>query len=124
VAAVEDTVRSRDMTVSEKRRELATVYWVADNKSALVKSGVAEARGGLLGIGKTLKPSGRAVDASFQELNTDEQTVIELPTARAQVISAQPLSSYELIPVNGKLELHILSPQEFRKVRQLVIVTT
>ena len=124
VAEVEDTVRQRDVAVAERQRELATVYWVADNKSALQKAGVIESRGGLLGIGKTLKPSGRAPGAAFREINTDEQTVIQLPSAKVQVISAQPLSSYELKPVNGKMELRIVEPQEFRKVRQLVIVTT
>lgn len=124
VAEVEDTVRERDVAVAERQRELATVYWVADNKSALQKAGVIESRGGLLGIGKTLKPSGRAPGAAFRLINTDEQTVIQLPSAKVQVISAQPLSSYELRPVNGKMELRIVEPQEFRKVRQLVIVTT
>ena len=124
VAEVEDTVRERDVAVAERQRELATVYWVADNKSALQKAGVIESRGGLLGIGRTLKPSGRAPGAAFRQINTDEQTVIQLPSAKVQVISAQPLSSYELRPVNGKMELRIVEPQEFRKVRQLVIVTT
>jgi hypothetical protein len=124
VAEVEDTVRARDAVVADRQRELATVYWVADNKSALVKAGVIESSGGVLGIGKTLKPSGRAPVAAFREINTDEQTVIHLPSAKAQVISAQPLSSYELKPINGKMELRIVEPQEFRKVRQLVIVTT
>ena len=124
VAEAEETVRVRDVAVADRQRELATVYWVADKKSALVKAGVIESRGGLLGIGKTLKPSGRAPGAAFREINTDEQTVIQLSSARVQVISAQPLSSYELRPINGKMELHIVEPLEFRKVRQLVIVTT
>ncbi len=125
VAQVQDTVRSRDESLAERQRELATVYWVADNKTALRKAGLVEARGGVLGIGKTLKPSGRANESLFRTLNTDEETVIQLPTAKkAQVLTAQPLSSYELRQVDGHMELHILSPQEFRKVRQLVIMTT
>jgi hypothetical protein len=124
VAEVEETVRVRDVTVADRQRELATVYWVAGEKGALQKAGVIESRGGLLGMGKTLKPSGRAPGSAFHQINTDEQSVIQLSSAKAQVISAQPLSSYELRPINGKIELHIIEPQEFRKVRQLVIVTT
>jgi cell division septum initiation protein DivIVA len=124
VAQVQDTVRVRDAVLQDRQHELATVYWVADTKQALSRSGLIEARGGLLGIGKTLKPSARTTDGSvFRTLDTDEQTVLQLPTAKAQVLTAQPLSSYELRLVNGKMELHILSPQDFRKVRQLVIVT-
>jgi hypothetical protein len=124
VAQVQDTVRARDVTLSDRQRELATVYYVADTKTALTKAGVVEAKGGVLGIGKTLRPTGRAYDGLFRTLNTDEETVIQLPSAKAQVLTAQPVSSYELRQVNGRMELHILSPQEFRKVRQLVIMTT
>jgi uncharacterized phage infection (PIP) family protein YhgE len=123
VAQVRDTVRTRESELSDRRLELATVYWVADNKRALTRSGVIEARGGVLGIGKTLKPTARTGNAAFQAIDTDAQTVIQLSSAKAQVLTPQPLSSYELKLVNGKMELHILSPQEFRKVRQLVIVT-
>jgi len=123
VAQVQDTVRARDEAVSERQRELATVYYVANNKTELRKQGVIEAKGGVLGLGKTIRPTARAQESVFTPLNTDEQTVLELPGKRAQVITAQPASSYELRQVNGRMELHILSPQDFRKVRQLVIVT-
>jgi DNA repair exonuclease SbcCD ATPase subunit len=123
VAEVQDTVRARDEVLADRQRELATVYWVADTKSALTKSGVIEATGGLLGIGKTLKPTAKVSDDQLRPLNTDEQTVIQLPSAKAQVLTPQPVSSYQLVQVNGRMELHILSPEEFRKVRQLVIVT-
>ncbi len=123
VAQTQDTLRVRDETLADRQHELATVYWVADSKQALQRAGVIEARGGVLGIGKTLRPTARVSDAAFRTLDTDQQTVLELQAAKAQVLTPQPLSSYELRLVNGHVELHILSPQEFRKVRQLVIVT-
>lgn len=123
VAQTQDTVRARDESIADKQRELATVYYVADSKAALAKQGVIIAKGGLLGIGKTVYPTGRYDAAALKPLNTDEETTIELPTAKAQVLTPQPPSSYELRQVNGKMELHILSPAEFRKVRNLVIMT-
>lgn len=123
VAQVQDTVRVREAEVAERQRELATVYWIAASKRTLARSGVIEARGGLLGLGKTLTPSARVSNGVFNALDTDEQTVLPLPSARARVLSAQPASSYELRQVNGRMELHILEPREFRKVRQLVIMT-
>jgi len=123
VAQVQDTVRVRDETLTERQHELATVYWVADSKRALTKAGVIAARGGVLGLGRTLAPTARVSDALFQRLDTDEQTVLTLQATKAQVLTPQPASSYELRLVNGRMELHILEPREFRKVRQLVIVT-
>jgi hypothetical protein len=48
---------------------------------------------------------------------------VRTESAKARVITPQPADSYELRLVDGKMELHILNPAEFRKVRQLVIVT-
>jgi hypothetical protein len=123
LAQVQDTLRVHDETLAERQQELATVYFVEGPKRELMKSGVIEARGGLLGIGKTLRPSARIPEPLFSMINTDEESVVRLNAAKAQVVSAQPLTSYELRLVDGKLELHILDPAEFRKVRQLVIVT-
>jgi hypothetical protein len=123
LAQVQDTLRVHDEMLVDRQKQLATVYFVAGPKRELMKSGVVEARGGVLGIGKTLKPSGRAPEALFSVLDTDLESVLTLDARKAQVVSAQPVSSYELREVGGRMELHILDPAEFRKVRQLVIVT-
>ena len=44
-------------------------------------------------------------------------------TPKARVLSAQPASSYELKLEGEEMELHILEPREFRKVKHLVILT-
>lgn len=124
LAQVQDTLRVHDEMLVDRQRQLATVYFVAGPKRELMKSGVIEARGGVLGIGKTLKPSGSAPEALFSVLDTDMETVLPLDAKKAQVVSAQPLASYELRPTaDGRVELHILDPEQFRKVKQLVIVT-
>jgi len=90
-----------------------------------MRSGVVVAQGGVLGVGKTLKPSGQVNETAFTPLDTDQETVIRIPARKAQILSPQPLSSYSLTAA-GKdmLELHILDPKEFRKVRHLVILMT
>jgi hypothetical protein len=123
LAQVTDTLRVHDEMLVDRQKQLATVYFVAGPKSELMKSGVIVARGGVLGIGKTIKPSAQAPEALFSTLDTDMETVLPLDAKKAQVVSAQPLASYEIRQVGEKVELHILDPAEFRKVRQLVIVT-
>lgn len=123
VAGLTTTVQENTATIENNRREMATVYAAVGSKKQLTESGVLEAKGGVLGLGKTLKPTGKFDEMSFVAVDTDQQTVISIPAAKAQVVSAQPPTSYELLPVEGKLELRILDPKEFRKVKQLVIVT-
>lgn len=116
-----ETIVAKDASLEERRRELATVYCLVGTKQQLTRQGAIVASGGVLGMGKTLLPSGQA--GVGVPLDTDVATVVKTDAAKARVLTAQPSSSYELRLVDGRMELHILNPEEFRKVRQLVIVT-
>jgi len=124
VAAREDTLRTRDIQVEEKRRESATVFYAVGSKKDLEKAGVIKSSGGVLGLGKTVLPTGVQNQSAFVPLDTDQQNVIVTTAPKARVISAQPASSYQLLLVDGHMELHILSPAEFRKVKTVVILTS
>jgi len=124
VAEREDTLRTRDTQLEEKRREMATVYYVVGDKDRLKDSGVIETKGGVLGVGKTITPARAPNLAVFQPLDTDQETIIRTPTAKARLISAQPAGSYSLQLVDGHMELHITDPTEFRKVKQVVILSS
>lgn len=124
VEETQDTLSTRNLQIEEKRRELATVYYVVGTKKDLTRTGVIKSSGGVLGLGKTLVPSAAPNQSAFTPLDTDQEVVIRTPSAKARVLSAQPISSYELRLVGGQMELHILSPAEFRKVKQVVILTS
>lgn len=124
VAQKDDTLRTRVAQLEERRRELATVYYVIGSKEELKDSGVIRSSGGVLGIGKTIVPSAAPDPGVFVALDTDASDVIRTPSAKARVVSAQPVSSYEMRLVNGVMEVHILDPDEFRKVKQVVILTS
>jgi uncharacterized coiled-coil protein SlyX len=126
VTSTQDTIRQRDETLEVKRREIATIYYVVGTKKDLTMAGVVKASGGVLGMGKTLQPAGGTASAVFTPLDTDQQTVIHTPAAKTEkvkVLSAQPPSSYQLAVVDGKVELHIIDPDAFRKIKELVILT-
>jgi len=125
VAQTQDTVRVRDVALEERRRDLATVYYVVGDKKMLKEAGVIEAKGGLLGLGKTVTPTGR-FEVAATPIDTDQETVIPTPATKptqVKVLTPQAPSSYELRLVDGQMQLHILDPIEFRKVKKLVIMT-
>ncbi len=127
VAEREDTLRARDQTLEERRRDMATVYYVVGNKRTLVTDGVVTAKGGVLGMGKTLLPTGRIDSPAFNPVDTDQQTVIATDASKVdkvKVLSPQPPGSYQLVSVDGRVELHILDPVAFRRVKQVVILTS
>jgi peptidoglycan hydrolase CwlO-like protein len=127
-AQVEDKQQElavKQIQLDDKQRELATVFYAMGSKKELIDAGVVEAKGGVLGLGKTLEPTGRFDRATFTPMDTDEQTIIRIPSVKARVLSAQPASSYQLEPV-GKdmMELRIQNPEEFRKIKHVVILTS
>ncbi|HKQ57345.1 MAG TPA: hypothetical protein VJY35_05720, partial [Candidatus Eisenbacteria bacterium] len=54
----QETIRQRDETLEARRSELATIYYVVATKKDLKTSGVIQAKGGLLGMGKTVLLTG------------------------------------------------------------------
>lgn len=119
-----DTLRTREKQIEERRREAAIVYYMVGGKDELSNAGAIKSSGGFLGLGKTMVATGSLDQGTFKALDTDRETTIRIAAAKARVISAQPASSYELKPVNGQFELHIIDPIEFRRVKQVVILTS
>ncbi len=130
-----DTLETRVVGLSEEvvvqqhalertREELATIYYAMGTKRELKENGVVEESGGVLGLGKTLKLTGAFDEDWFHTLDTDKGNVIRIPAPKARVVSAQPASSYVLEPAGeSAVELRILDPDAFRKIRHVVIVT-
>jgi len=124
VESLETKVTGLVAEVEVRDKELGTIFYTIGTRKELTSSGVVVARGGVLGLGKTLKPSGQANDYTFIALDTDQETVIRIPAEKAQVLSAQPVASYVLQPAGENVvELRILDPKEFRKIKHLVIMT-
>ena len=131
VAGLSSDVETKQRQVEDKQRELATIYYTIGTKKDLMngagegggRSGVVVSKGGVLGLGKTLEPSGQFDEATFTALDTDQETVIRIPAKEAQILSPQPVASYALEPTaDNATELRILDPKEFRKIKHLVIL--
>lgn len=116
-------VVEQEASLEDRRRELATVWYVIGDRRTLLRDSLVVARGGVLGMGRTLAPSGRGEPSLYRPLDTDHQSSIEFVAQNARVLTPQTVSSYVLERVPGGMELRIVDSREFRKVRQLVIVT-
>jgi hypothetical protein len=110
-------------TIEQKRSELATIYYAVGTKKDLTTAGMVVATGGLLGMGKTLEPTGKVEPSLLTPIDTDYQTSIRIPAPKVEVLSAQPSDSYELAVEGEETVLRILKPEDFRKVKHLLIMT-
>ena len=123
VQEAQDSLTAKTQLLAEDQHDIETVYVLIGTKKELANSGVIIAKGGVLGLGKTVQLSGRFDDNLFHPLDTRDESVIRAAASKAQVLSAQPVSSYELKLDGKQVELHILNPAEFRKVKHVVIMT-
>ena len=131
VTGLSRTVLSKDSTIAihedvieDKRKELATVYYIVGDKKALKNAGAIESTGGVLGLGKTVRPATMPNATAFTALDTDQETVIRTASDKARLVTPQSATSYRWELVNGVMELHITNPAEFRKIREVVILTS
>jgi len=123
VNVTRDSIQTQSQTIETQRQDLGRVYYVIGSKRELERAGVVKASGGLLGLGKTLQPTGDTAPAMFKSIDTDAELVLAIPSAKARVISAQPPASYTLVPVGNQMELRITDAKEFRSVKRVVIMT-
>jgi predicted RNase H-like nuclease (RuvC/YqgF family) len=115
-------IAQQEVVIEDKRREISTVYYVLGTKKQLKDLGVVKDSGGVVGIGKTTKLTGQFPEQSFANVDTDVVTTIPVPGKEPTVLSGQSSMSYQIVPVGPEMsELRITDPEEFRKVRYLVI---
>ncbi len=113
----------RDALVVEQN----TVYWVAGTQEELIRRGIIERRGGMLGIGRTTVLS-RTMDAA-QFTAADRRQLLELTLPNAaktyRIVSPNDLTGLEAAPADGKFKgtIRIANPTTFwRTSRFLVLV--
>jgi hypothetical protein len=106
--------------------EQNTVYWVAGKKDDLLRRGIIEQRGGMLGIGKT-QVLARTIDAGeFTEI--DRTMVLEItlpdPAKSYRIISPNDLTGLDSAPADGKFKgtLRIASPETFWRPSKFLVL--
>lgn len=104
-----------------------TVYWVVGRRDDLIRRGIIEQRGGMLGIGRT-SVLARTLDAGeFTAVDRREAKEIALPDANKsyRIVSPNDVSGLDGAPTDGRFKgaVRIGSPEVFwRPSRFLVLV--
>jgi len=70
----QEQIAQKDQSLEDRRKELATVYYVVGNKRQLRDKGVIDAKGGVLGLGKTITPSGNVATSLLTPVDTSRRS--------------------------------------------------
>jgi chaperonin cofactor prefoldin len=114
---------SNELLANEKN----TVYWVAGTKADLLRRGIIEQRGGMLGIGRT-QVLARTIDASeFNAIDRSMMMEIALPdpSKSYRIVSPNDISGLDAPLADGRVRgtLRISAPETFwRPSRFLVLM--
>jgi hypothetical protein len=106
--------------------EQNTVYWVAGKKDDLLRRGIIEQRGGMLGIGKT-QVLARTLDANeFTAIDRMQVRELTLPEAGKsyRMISSNDVAGVETPPTDGKFKgmVKIASPETFWRTSKFLVL--
>ena len=124
VVTTRDSIQTQSVAIDDQRREIGTIYYAIGSRDELQKAGLVKPSGGVLGLGRTLLPNPNDVStAMFRPMDTNVDRVITIHSPRARVVSAQPVSSYTLVPSGRQVELRITDPSAFRTVKRVVILS-
>lgn len=107
--------------------EQNTVYWVTGTQADLLRRGIIERRGGMLGIGRTTIISRTLNAEEFTAADRREMMELVLPDANKtyRVVSPNDLTGLDAVPTDGRFKgtLRIVDPTAFwRTSRFLVLV--
>lgn len=122
VAEGKRQIEEQAQVIEDRDRELSTIYYVVSNRKNLKRLGIVRDEGGLLGLGKTPRLSGDLNPAVFTPFDTGVASTLKIAGRKPTVLTAQNRSSYEMVQLSPDwTELRITDPEEFRKVRYLVV---
>jgi predicted RNase H-like nuclease (RuvC/YqgF family) len=131
LAATRDTLTvQRDQltsTVSTMTVESNKAYYIVGTEDELVKKGILEKRGGVLGIGKTTVPVRALKESDFTEIDRMRDSSIALPKPdKGYVIASRQDVQFLSSPLNKDGEivgtLTVGSPEQFWSTSKFLII--
>ncbi len=119
----EETIQQQTASLEDKRRHIGTIYYTVGTKKDLARAGLIESKGGVLGLGKTVRPTGATAGGAFTALDTDQETVITIDAKKARVVTAQPAASYSMeSDGTATTTLRITDREAFRAIKYVIIL--
>ena len=108
----------------ENQRRLNTVYYIVASEKELKQKGIIEEKGGIFGIRKVKRLAANFQTDAFvaSEKSSLGELTIDRKIDDVKVISPHNPNSYQLVAnPDGRTTLEIVDPEEFWKIRYLVI---
>ncbi len=125
MADMETAIKEKDQKIQEQTKAINTAYYIVAGEKELKNKGIIEEKGGILGIRQTKKLTDHFNPKDFliTDISATTAIPIENSVGDVKIISPHSPDSYILTQQGNKTMLEILKPQEFWKIKYLVVLT-
>lgn len=111
-------------TIAETGVELRTAYYVVGESKDLVKAGLIDKEGGLLGMGRTAKLSDNLDNSKFTQIDYTQTTSITVNGKNAKIITSHPDDSYTMNKTGKVIDnITITNPEKFWSASKYLVIT-
>lgn len=111
-------------TIAETGTELRTAYYIVGETKELMKAGLIDKKGGLLGMGRTAKLSDNLDNSKFTQIDYTQTTSIEIKSKRANLITSHPDDSYTMNKTGKVIDnITITNPEKFWSASKYLVIT-
>ena len=121
IGTQEETISTQAGTIQAQDEEINTIYFIAGAKNVLIEKGFMT-KGGLFSSAKKSSEYNEKEMTSVN-LNKFNEVVIKAKLKNVKVLSDQNKNSYMLEEKGNETILKITNPNEFRKIKYLIIQT-
>jgi flagellar biosynthesis chaperone FliJ len=120
----QNTARAR--TISDNIATMHTAYYIIGKAKELEKQKLIDRKGGLLGIGRTSKPTGNFDNSMFTKIDYTQISSIPVNSSGVKIVTSHPSGSYkmETDEKNKKLvkSLIITDPERFWSTSKYLVI--
>ena len=121
----DSTIQFKDEVITQNEAELDKAYLASGNFKELQEIGVVSKEGGFLGLGKSKVVPADLTDSFFNQISISETDKITVNARKAELISAHPEDSYQVISNDSIVEyIEITQPEKFWKKTRYAVVET
>jgi uncharacterized protein (DUF3084 family) len=121
----DSTIQFKEEVISQNEAELDKAYLASGNYKELQENGIVSKEGGFLGLGKSKVVPADLTDSSFNQISISQTDKIAVNAKKAQLISAHPEDSYQVISNDSIVEyIEITQPEKFWKKTRYAVVET
>jgi chromosome segregation ATPase len=124
IAEQQRVIEAQESQVGELQRASRIGFYTSQPLQNLLNSGIVVQRRVMLRRVRTISPDVKRED--FEEVNIDERREFEItaPLQKVELVTAHPRTSYQLVQDGpARSRLAVVDPDEFWKLRYLVIAT-